>query len=714
VRRCVAKPILALLAAPLICLLLLLPGAAAAPPALAAIAFAPCGNSNDFACGHVVVPLDPGGTAPGTITLAVRRHRAPVGEARSAVVALAGGPGQSALPFTEDFLQLLGPILSTRDLIVFDQRGTGLSHPLSCHAFERLRSYRTLGSLIESCAGQLGPSRGFYTTPDSVADIEAIRLAGGYEKLVLYGTSYGTKVAEEYAQAHPEHVEALILDSVVPPEGPETLQLPTFRAIPRILRQLCGFGQCAHITSNPVADLARLVRRMRRGPVSGRVVDGHGHTHTVPIASDDLLGILLAGDLDPILRSEFVAAVRAASYGDDAALARLLAFAGGGEAEESSEDIDIPLYYATSCEEEDFPWSRGVSPRRRLAQARARIAAIPAAAIAPFDAADVFALSDMPACAYWPFATPAPPAESPRMPNVPTLIFSGADDLRTPTSGARALAAQIPDAKLVVVPNTGHSVLGTEPTSCAREALYRFFAGKPLGACPDGPAGPLLRPTPLPPPRLSAVAPARGYRGRAGRTLQAVKLTFADFGHELLLTLLKKLSGAGTGVLSAPIALDTGGLRAGWAELAGSEVRFHGYSYVPGVDISGVVRAESATLRIGGSAAAHGTLRLGRHRALVGTLGGVHVRIASQSAGSSPLQAEAASAHGHAGRDASMPPAPGSREARVDPMAAAGEPLDVPSALARLQRALAQLPAGLGAELAPFEQLWAMRRGAAL
>ena len=111
--------------------------AAVPTAAQAQIAFATCGDSNDFACGHLAVPLSPGSGAPETITLAIRRHRAPVGEARSAVIALAGGPGQAALPFAEQFAALLGPIVSTRDLIVFDQRGIGLSHPLSCHRFEQ-------------------------------------------------------------------------------------------------------------------------------------------------------------------------------------------------------------------------------------------------------------------------------------------------------------------------------------------------------------------------------------------------------------------------------------------------------------------------------------------------------------------------------------------------------------------------------------------------
>src|SRR3981081_2200634 len=76
----------------------------------AQIAFSACGDSNNFACGHLSVPLDPSGATPGTLTLAMRRHRAPVEGPSSAVIALAGGPGQSAVPLTEAFLELLGPI----------------------------------------------------------------------------------------------------------------------------------------------------------------------------------------------------------------------------------------------------------------------------------------------------------------------------------------------------------------------------------------------------------------------------------------------------------------------------------------------------------------------------------------------------------------------------------------------------------------------------
>ncbi|HEY5045361.1 MAG TPA: alpha/beta fold hydrolase [Solirubrobacteraceae bacterium] len=601
---------------------------ASAAQAQAQIAVAPCGDSNDFACGHLTVPLDPSGGTAGTITLALRRHRAPVGEAKDAIIALAGGPGQAAIPFAEQFAQLLGPIASTRDLIVFDQRGIGLSHPLSCHRFE-VSANASPGRTIAECAAQIGPTRSFYATRDSVADIEAIRVAGGYEKLVVYGTSYGTKVAEEYAQAYPSHVEALVLDSVVPPNGPDPLDRATFAAVPRILGQLCAARACAQITPNPVGDLARLVRRLTRGALRGRVIDGRGVAHTVRITSDALLGILLDGDLEPTLRSEFPAAVRSAANGDTAALARLQARAESEEASEAespSESFDNPLFLATSCEDEQFPWNRAAGPRERLAAAKARIAALGASAIAPFTRANVLDLSELEACAFWPFTTPAPAAADAPFPRVPTLILSGADDLRTPTADAREVAAQIPGSHLLVVPNTGHSVLGSDPTHCASDALQALFAGKPIKPCAATPPSPILHPTPLAPARLADVAPAKGNRGLAGRTLAAVVLTLDDFDRQLALRLVKQLEAGSAGLAS----LRTGGLRAGWAGLVNEAVTFDRYSYVPGVTVSGKITPQMTELRIGGSEAAHGSLRLsskGSEKTLEGVLGGRHVRI---------------------------------------------------------------------------------------
>ena len=331
---------------------------------------------------------------------------------RIAIVALAGGPGQSAIPFAEQFARVLGPIAATRDLIVFDQRGIGLSEPLSCHRFE-LDANTPPGPTIAECAAQLGPTRSFYATADTVADIEALRVAGRLRK-------------------------ARAVRDLLRHEGRRGLRAGRIRATSR---RWCSTRSCP-----PTAPNRSIARRSRRSPAScascapraparaspptpsatsrdscgdwraerlrGRVIDGRGIAHTVRISSDGLLGTLIEGDLEPILRSEFPAAVRSAVNGDTAPLARLEARAESwrrqAKRKAPSESFDNPLYYATSCEDEPFPWNRASSPATRLAEAKARIAALPASQLAPFTAANVLDLSDMPACAFWPYTAPAP------------------------------------------------------------------------------------------------------------------------------------------------------------------------------------------------------------------------------------------------------------------------------------------------------------------
>ena len=109
-------------------------GAAALAAAARADASSPCADSTDFACATLPVPLDRSGRVPGTISLASSADARPRRPQRDAVIALAGGPGQAALPLGEFIAKAMAPALGTRDLLVFDQRGTGDSDPLACPA----------------------------------------------------------------------------------------------------------------------------------------------------------------------------------------------------------------------------------------------------------------------------------------------------------------------------------------------------------------------------------------------------------------------------------------------------------------------------------------------------------------------------------------------------------------------------------------------------
>ncbi len=314
-----------------------------------------------------------------------------------------------------------------------------------------------------------------------------------------------------------------------------------------MLEELCSEGACAHITANPLGDIATLAARLRQPPdLSGSVYDGAGHRHAATIGEADLFNVLLAGDLNPALRALLPAAVQSALHGDPDPLLRLKALSEGlipnvplqprgSQAErEAGEEEDNALFLATSCEEKPFPWQRSATPATREAEARAALHGLPSGDLYPFDAATVWTDSLVPVCLDWPNAAPAPPAAGP-LPNVPTLILSGAQDLRTPTSGARRVAAEIPDAQLLVVPYTGHSVIGSDFSDCAALAVEAFFGGR-RGRAASRPASP--NPTPSAPRRHAHRARLRAARARParhrGRTLTAVLDTIVDLERQVI------------------------------------------------------------------------------------------------------------------------------------------------------------------------------------
>jgi pimeloyl-ACP methyl ester carboxylesterase len=578
------------------------------------VAFTPCASAPDFGCAHLTVPVDPANPAAGTVTLSLERKVAVTGSATQAIVGLAGGPGQDAIPFAEDFAQTLTSALGTRDLVVFDQRGTGTSGALSCPAFAN-PDVNFTATLVNECATQLGPTRGFYTSDDSVADIEAIREALGYSQVYIYGTSYGTKVALRYAEQYPTETAGLVLDSTVEANGPDVYGADSFAEIPTMLSNLCAGGACAHI-GDPMGDLATVVGKLDAAPVTTHLVEGNGHVRVVKITSDDVFNVMISGDLAPVLRANLPAALHAAAHGDYSLMAQLNAIANEPEG-----GIDDELYFATTCEELPFPWTRGGTPAALAAQALAAFQAQPASTFAPFSAQTAYDESDAPYCAGWPFATSAPESTTGTLPNVPTLIISGAEDMRTPTADARQVAAAIPDATLLVVPNTGHSVLGTEPTDCAQNAVNAFFNGTAIQQCTVTKIPAFLQPTPVPPRSVAALHVARGTSGLPGRTVTAAVQTLdeaLEFGVDNF------ISGS-----SLTATVHFGGLRSGFAAFSLGGLKLHNYSYIPGVRLSGdygSLKSSVYTLTISGPAAASGTLTFDtKHKTVTGVLGGVAI-----------------------------------------------------------------------------------------
>jgi hypothetical protein len=200
----------------------------------------------------------------------------------------------------------------------------------------------------------------------------------------------------------------------------------------------------------------------------------------------------------------------------------------------------------------------------------------------------------------------------------------GADDLRTPVENAERTVGLFPRARLVVVPQTGHSAIGSDFAGCAITAFARFVQRRPVPlGCRRLPRA--FPATPPPPARLADVPPVRGVAGIRGRTLAAVELTVQDVADDSLTQLL---------FAERPSAVARGGgLRAGHYRLGShNTLELHGVAFVPGVTVTGrlrhfLTRRESGRLRIGGTAAAHGVLTI-RRLHVSGRLGGRPLRAA--------------------------------------------------------------------------------------
>ena len=165
---------------------------------------------------------------------------------RGVLLFLTGGPGQPGIPFVRKTVATLAPVLDDYRLVMLDQRGTG-ANALVCPQLQRQLGVSDLfvptGAAVGECADPSADDRRFYSTADTVADLDLLRSALRVPALAIDGVSYGTYVAERYAIAHPNRVTRLVLDSVVPHDGIDPFLTVPLHAAARVLRDVCADRQ---------------------------------------------------------------------------------------------------------------------------------------------------------------------------------------------------------------------------------------------------------------------------------------------------------------------------------------------------------------------------------------------------------------------------------------------------------------------------------------
>jgi pimeloyl-ACP methyl ester carboxylesterase len=180
------------------------------------------------------------------------------------------------------------------------------------------------------------------------------------------------------------------------------------------------------------------------------VKGGHATLHALPAA----LHAAVAGNLAPLV----------ALLPSDIPDARQPAWLSAGSSH--------TIYLVTSCEDGDFPWKRWDSRAQRKAAVSDDLGRLGDAAFAPFDRHVGSQYGEARICIPWPTSghrqVPLP------LPDVPALLLVGGDDDLAPLEGAREIAEQLPEARIVTVAGAGHGVLGTGGP--AADALHAFAA----------------------------------------------------------------------------------------------------------------------------------------------------------------------------------------------------------------------------------------------
>ena len=572
-----------------------------------------CGQVAELVCTQVTVPLDRTGAVPGTIALHVEELPAQ-GTPRGAIFLIAGGPGQgSAQTFglgdanSDALFRYMFPGFT---LVAYDDRGTGSSGLIDCPPLQVAIDVPTEQAAAAQCAAQLGTSAPFYSTADHAADLDAVRAALGFNTVGLYGVSYGTKLSMAYALTYPQHVDRILLDSVLPPELPDAFETFALSQMTTKLVEMCAGGVCNG--SQLASDVVAVANKIGSTPVVGKVRTSSGKIVKQKVDGLEVLSVVLDSDLSPGEEAELPGVMHAARLGNMQPLFRLAHLHDAGNME-SAIDLSSGLYAATVCRDGPFPWTPDTPVAQRAPILQNAIATAPTGTFGPFGSwASDFGNASF--CLDWPTQTGNAPFGAGPLPNVPMLAVSGSIDMRTPTNGAQSVVARFPQGKLTIVPGVGHSTVTADPYGCAVNAVRTWAnGGSPPAVCPRE------QPLVLPVTKIPAAGPLHPKKAASAKATYAiVSQTITEAKAAWLMT-----AGASGGSAQVP------GIVGGKMAAAARSIKFVKYADANGVTLTGTLTFKAfgpplifqGTVTVGGPGAAHGILAM-NGSTLAGALGG--------------------------------------------------------------------------------------------
>src|ERR1700691_4328871 len=146
-----------------------------------------CGGGPAY-CGDLDRPMDPTGAVPGRLSVHFEYYpHSASGNSAGTLVATEGGPGFAATESREDYLALYRPLRRDHDVLIMDNRGTGLSGAVDCPELQSAEKWTV--PLIGACGDSLGNRAPLYSTAYATDDLAAVLTALKIGRIDLYGDS---------------------------------------------------------------------------------------------------------------------------------------------------------------------------------------------------------------------------------------------------------------------------------------------------------------------------------------------------------------------------------------------------------------------------------------------------------------------------------------------------------------------------------------------
>jgi pimeloyl-ACP methyl ester carboxylesterase len=377
-------------------------------------------------------------------------------ENAEAIVMIEGGPGGSA---NQGILWWLdNPLRKKYDVILMDARGTGFSTPRLCPSLgteffkilaknqtpeedEKQKAEAAIQCKLSMIANNIDISQ--YNSDAISKDLNALKNHFKYEKWNVYGVSYGTHVAQEYVKTFPTDVRALILDSPIA-EMSEYYTKNTsnyIKSLEKVFSICDNTPECKAAYPDLEATYYATIEKLKTNPITvsvdKNIIPSGEFTYNAEdfkVAIHQALYQYKLIEVLPMLIYQF-------HDGNEDALSALVAAFSGALS------LDYGVYYCVTCNEaipeNSFEaYKQDVSKQKSLKEGLS------------------FYRSDFLVCDQWNNGRQVAIKEIDSIPhtiNVPTLVYSGGFDPITPSSNAKKLVQEIPNAQWIEAKAFGHA-----------------------------------------------------------------------------------------------------------------------------------------------------------------------------------------------------------------------------------------------------------------